>query len=229
MEPDPISRARLQKASGVLAGCFLFRGFSEAEIAGLLARPGVGRLRFRKGDVILAEEAAPPALYILLRGGAVVEKRSGEGLLRMNTLEPGALLGLATLFAGEDARFPTRVSATKDCELIAIPEDVLRELLRADFRLTENYIRYLAGRVRFLNAQIEGLVCPTAEQRLLMYLTRHAENGRLTQGLTALAQSVGVSRASLYRALEKLGQDGAIRRAGRTIELLQAKAPDNLE
>lgn len=203
----------------MLTGFFLFGGFSEAEIVALLEQPGIGCLCFRQGEIILAEEAAPPALYVLLHGAAVVEKRAGEGMLRMNELEPGALIGLASLFAEEEAAFPTRVSAKKDCELLVIPEHVLRGLLRSDFRLAENYIRYLSGRVRFLNSRIEGLICPTAEQRLLLYITRHAENGRLTQELTTLAQSVGVSRASLYRALDKLEQDNAIRRHGRSIEL----------
>ena len=205
-------------------GCFLFHGFSQEEIEFMLSEPEIACRRYAAGEMILSPECGILALMILLKGSAVVEKRAGEGMLRMNELSLGSLFGLACLFSDAEAhQFPTSVTAKKNTETLTIPENALRRMMQKEFRLTENYIRYLTGRVHFLNDRIEGLICPSAEERVLLYLMQHAENGMLTQGITSLAQSLGMSRASLYRALYKLEQEGRIQREKRRITLTRVQ------
>ena len=211
-------KAKRARMAATLEGCFLFRGFSHAEIEALLCTPGLICRRYAQGEVMLSPKSHAPVLMLLLKGAAVVEKRAGEGLLRMNELSPGALFGLASLFDVSHI-FPTSVIAHKNAEVLTIPESALRDMMEQDFRLTENYIRYLTGRVHFLNERIEGLLYPSAEERVLLYLTQHAEGGRVTQGLTSLAQCLGMSRASLYRALDKLEREGKLIREKRMFTL----------
>ena len=219
-ETKPLSKTKRTRIAGQLFGCFLFQGFSQGEIEALLSEPGLANRRYAAGETILSPECGPPALMLLLKGRAVVEKRAGEGMLRMNELSAGALFGLASLFVEDEHHpFPTRVIAKKNAETLAIPESVLRRMMQKNFLLTENYIRYLTGRVHFLNDRIEGLICPSAEERVLLYLTQHAEDGGLTQGMTSLSQSLGMSRASLYRALNRLEQESRICRDKRRITL----------
>ena len=208
-------------------GCFLFHGFSQKEIEAMLSEPELACRRYAAGEMILSPGCGVPALMILLKGCTVVEKRAGEGMLRMNELSAGSLFGFACLFSDAEAHtFPTSVTAKKSTETLIIPESALRRMMQKDFRLMENYIRYLTGRVHFLNDRIEGLICPSAEERVLLYLTQHAENGMLTQGITSLAQSLGMSRASLYRALYKLEQEGRIHREKRCIALTPMHADE---
>lgn len=211
---QPLGKAKRARIAGTLEHCFLFRGFSRQEIEALLCAPGLICRRYTQGEVMVSPESYTPVLMLLLKGSAVVEKRAGEGLLRMNELSLGALFGLASLFDASHT-FPTSVIASKNAEVLIIPENTLRAMMEKEFRLTENYIRYLTGRVHFLNERIEGLLYPSAEERVLLYLTQHAEDGRLTQGLTSLAQCLGMSRASLYRALDKLEQEGKLIRERR--------------
>lgn len=211
-------KAKRARMTATLEGCFLFRGFSHAEIEALLCTPGFICRRYAQGEAILSPKSHAPVLMLLLKGSAVVEKRAGEGLLRMNELFPGALFGLATLFDASHT-FPTSVIAKKNAEVLLIPESTLRVMMQKEFRLTENYIRYLTGRVHFLNGRIEGLLYPSAEERVILYLTQHAESGKLTQGLTSLAQCLGMSRASLYRALDKLEREGKFVREKRQFTL----------
>ncbi len=221
----PFSKAKRARVAEQLSGCFLFHGFSQEEIDRLLSEPEIAYRRYAAGEVILSPQYEVPALMLLLKGSVVIEKRAGEGLLRMNGLSAGALFGLASLFSGAEERsFPTSIVAKKNAETLVIPESALRRMMQKDFRLTQNYIEYLTGRVHFLNERIEGLICPSAEERVLLYLTRYAEDGKLTQGLTSLAQCLGMSRASLYRALFKLEQDGHIHREKRCIALKQMVA-----
>lgn len=218
----PFSKAKCARIAGQLSGCFLFRGFSQEEIERLLSEPEITYHRYAAGEVILSPQYEVSALMLLINGSVVIEKRAGEGLLRMNELSAGALFGLASLFSGvEERSFPTSIIAKKNAETLVIPESELCRMMQQDFRLTQNYIEYLTGRVHFLNERIEGLICPSSEERVLLYLTRHTEDGTLKQGLTSLAQCLGMSRASLYRALFKLEQEGHIHREKRCIALKQ--------
>lgn len=220
----PLGRTKRARIAGLLLDCFLFRGFSNEEIERLLSTPGVACRRYAAGESILSPQCDVRALMVLLKGIAVVQKQAGERLLRMNELSVGALFGFASLFLGEKSQpFPTSIIAKKNAEILVIPEHVLRHMMQQDFRLTEHYLQYLTDRVHFLNERIEGLIYPSAEEKVLLYLTHYAEGGRLTQGLTALAQSLGMSRASLYRALSKLEQEGRIHREKRCIVVTDMK------
>lgn len=221
--PD-ITQTQADRTAGLLRETFLFRGFTADEIQDLLSMPGITLVRYAAGEEVLSAQTGGKSLGVLLRGSAVVEKRASDGYIRMSELKPGALFGMAAMFLSGDAHeYPTRILAQKDSSALLIPEDMFREMLRTDFRLTENYIRYLTRRIYFLNDRIEELICPSTDQRVLLYVTQNAEDGKFTLAMTTLAQSLSVSRASLYRALDKLEAAGRIRRNGRTIELLSVQ------
>lgn len=223
-----MTAAQAKRYAAQLQDLFLFRGFSPQQIAGLLFTPGIGVLRFQEGATLLSQQSAAPALGILLRGAAVVEKQSGQGFLRMSELGPGALYGMAALFLGGAQRsFPTRVIALRNCTALVIPEIVLRELFQREYRLAENYIRYLTERIYFLNARIDGLIQPSVPERVLLYLQQNAVGGEITHGLTQLAQALSISRAALYRALDALEASGRISRQGRHMRLLEESDPAN--
>lgn len=222
-------QTQVNRYAKLLQETFLFRGFRADEISALLCLPGIALVRYAAGEEILSAHTGSKGLGVLVRGSAVVEKHAKDGYIRMSELKPCALFGMAAMFLGGDAHaYPTRIIAQKDSAALLIPEDTFREMLRADFRLAENYIRYLTRRIYFLNDRIEELICPSTDQRVLLYLTQNAEDGRFTLAMTTLAQSLSISRASLYRALDKLEAAGRIRRDGRTIELVSARQGEPL-
>ena len=221
-----ITEKQAQSIAKTLQETFLFRGVMANEIVPLLQMPGIDFVRYAAGEEMLSAQTGGGCLGVLLRGSAVVEKHSQQGYLRMSVLQPRALFGMAAIFTdGVTREYPTRILAQKNAAALLIPEPVFREMLRSDFRLCENYMRYLTGRIHFLNERIEELICPTTEQRVLLYISQNAGDGKLTLALTALAQSLSVSRASLYRALDKLEAENKIRRKGRTIEIVEV-SPD---
>ncbi len=216
----------INRYAKLLKETFLFEGLTADEIQALLSMPGITLVRYAAGEEILSAHTGAKGLGVLLRGTAVVEKHASDsdGYIRMSELKPCALFGMAAMFLGGDGHeYPTRILAQKDSAALLIPEDTFREMLMADFRLAENYIRYLTRRIHFLNDRIEELICPSTDQRLFLYITQNAEDGKFTLAMTTLAQSLSISRASLYRALDKLEAEGRIRRNGRTIEILTAR------
>ena len=91
--------------------------------------------------------------------------------------------------------------------------------MRRDFSITENYIRYLAGRVWFLNETISNLTAGTVEQRLAGFLLERPASG-IPSSMAGLARQLNVGRASLYRAMDALEAEGLIRRDGKTLTVL---------
>ena len=68
----------------------------------------------------------------------------------------------------------------------------------------------------------------SAERKVAQYLLSRLEGGwvELDCSAAGLARRLGVSRASLYRALDALAGRGVLRREGRRVQVLQ---PDALE
>lgn len=224
-----IRPSQVNRYGKLLRETFLFQGLTADEIQALLSMPGITLVRYAAGEEMLSAHTGEKGLGVLLRGSAVVEKHASDGYIRLSELKPGALFGMAAMFLSGDAHeYPTRILAHKESAALFIPEDILRGMLNADFRLAENYIRYLTRRIHFLNDRIDELICPSTDQRVLFYITQNAEDGEFTLAMTTLAQSLSISRASLYRALDKLEAGGRIRRNGRTIELLTARQGDML-
>ncbi len=119
--------------------------------------------------------------------------------------------------------------------VLFVPQKYFRTLMKADFRLAENYIAYLSERLHFLNRKIEGLAGPGPEWKLAMFLSEHGrerEDGvfalELKPSMTELSSMLGVARASLYRAFGILTREGLIRRKGKKIEIIDMERLRNL-
>ena len=93
-----------------------------------------------------------------------------------------------------------------------------------------NYVAYLSQRIWFLNEKIDALAAGSAEGKLAQYLLTHSRGGWMEWdcSATGLAKRLGVSRASLYRALDTLTASGAIRREAAGIRLLDEKRLNGL-
>ncbi|HWQ57927.1 MAG TPA: Crp/Fnr family transcriptional regulator [Clostridia bacterium] len=181
---------------------------------------------FAAGQTIFAEGESTGGLGVLLSGKAQVYKAAGESRVLVSVLEPPAMTGASCLFM-RGARAVTEVLAVKACRLALFGEDALRALMRENFALAENYMRYLSGRVRYLTGRIESIGSPGAAEKLMNYLALNARDGALAlpMGFKALADALCVSRASLYRVLDALEAEGSLRRDGKTIYLLHKEEP----
>ena len=84
-----------------------------------------------------------------------------------------------------------------------------------------NYIGFLSDRIRFLNRKIKFFTSGTAERRLALYLDSFPEDSfKIDESMSAVADMLDIGRASLYRAFDRLTEDGFIRRERDEITLL---------
>ena len=190
-------------------GFFLLEGVPEA--AELLRQ--AERAVYEKGETMSACTGAEPALCLLVTGAARVQTMSdGETLLRV--LPAGAVFGAAGLFGAEGEPVSV-ITASRRCETAVLPESLLRELFLQYPRAAENYIRFLTGRVRYLNRRLALVTGRTAESRVYNLLREQAdEEGNLPRGvnMSRAAAMLNIGRTSLYRAVEALENKGFIRR-----------------
>lgn len=202
------------------ATTFLFDGIPEDEVRSLLQTPGVRVEHFEKDAALFERGSRERALGVILFGSCAVTKDSESGGMPMSVLKEGDLFGAASLFQ-ESERYVARVTAETSVWVLLLAEDALKRMMRANFRVTENYIAYLTARIRFLSDRLDGFLPQSVEERVLRYMAQRAQDGVYEPewSVSALAESLRVSRTTLYRALDKLEQEGKIARAGRAFRL----------
>ncbi len=198
----------------MLKDIFLFRDAEEALAELLLPEP----VTYEKGAAIYDTDQHPHALGVLLSGKAEAVAQQRWAL---NRFAPGSVFGAATLFGGGEDYVST-IKALSRCTVQFIPEETLRALFAAYPQTAANYIAFLSNRVRFLNDKIAAFTADGAENKLYHYLTTHAGTDGVCQAIpmTRLADTLGIGRTSLYRAMDTLERKGLIRREKGQITLL---------
>lgn len=209
----------------------LFSGLSsqqQQELAGSLSPPRA----YAKGELIVSSATTGNrSLGILLKGQVKICRpgRDGPGPV-INRLKAGGMFGAAGLFGGGEP-FPTDIIAAQDSLVLFLSEEDMLNCMQRHFQVAENYIRFLSGRIRFLNRRIAGYTGGQAEDRLLLYLQQNCrEDGLVTvRSMAELAQLLDMGRTSLYRSLDKLEQMGTIRRQGKHIYYIKESKESEYE
>ena len=175
------------------------------------------RLTVPKTSVVYDRTRFRRCLGVVLQGRIQVRRET----LLLSTLQQGDLFGAAALFSG-GADYPTTLTALSVCELLLIPQEQIRQLLRECGDFAEDYVTYLSGRIQFLSERLGAVSAGSAGSKLAHYL-QNAPDGTFTLSAAQLCQRLGVGRATLYRAFETLEGAGAIAREGKTIRVLDAQ------
>ena len=199
-------------------GCMLFAQLPVQQAEEIL-RGEASQKQFSRGEIIYSPENYQRALGIIARGTAIVEKENG---VLLNRLEAGSCFGAAALFAQEE-RYVTTIRAKSECTVLFLPAASMERILMNYPQIALNYIRFLSGRIQFLNRRIDSFVAPNVEETLLSYL-RQQPQGKLDRvPMAKLAEILNVGRTSLYRAVQHLEQCNMITREGKTICLTSSE------
>lgn len=190
---------------------FLFQNVPEEGLEFCLSQAHVQQAQ--RGEVLYSPEHFRRCLGVVLSGRVRVSRKE----LFVAVLEKGDWFGAAALFNDRE-EFPSTLTALNECTVLFIPQQAVAQLMHRWPAAGENYVRYLSGRIGFLSDRLNSLAAGTAQEKVEQFLLRSAgENGEVRLSATAVAQALGLGRASVYRAFEVLEQRGVITRDGKNI------------
>lgn len=206
-----------------LATHFLFQGVPSELLLEALTRYGKGLREFESGETVLSPGEQQKAAGVLLSGKATVTTPNPSHAVLLRFLGAGDVFGVAGLFSGEP--FVSLIRASSKCRCVLFSETAIAYLLDADGAFRRNYIGFLNSRIRFLNRKIGYLTAGSAERRLALYLASLGKGEvYLQDSITSLSDLLNLGRASLYRAFDRLCQDGYLIRDGRRLTVPNPEA-----
>jgi CRP/FNR family transcriptional regulator len=180
--------------------------------------------KFSKGQQVYGNAEWQGYLGFLLSGQATAYSSASDGAAILRSFAPGDLFGAASLFVAE-AEPLSYIVADQATEVLFLARSGLEQHLAQNWPLAENYIRFLALRIAFLNRKIKALSAGSTTAKLAIHILEYSlpnAHGRpvFRGNISKLAQSLGISRASLYRSLDILVATGCLNHHGREIEVL---------
>lgn len=210
-------------AKKAVLGSVLFAGTAK-NAEKLLECGGVTERDFKKGETIFSQEDFSRSLGIIARGSATVEKVCSGKRIIMSTLEKSAVFGMPALF-GKGEKFPTVITAEKDCTAIFLSKDWVTAAFAAEPVIAENYITLLSDKIRFLTDKIDSLSARGGAGKLYSYILdeyeKHGSDNKVTlkYNMSELSRVLGIGRTTLYRELDELVSNNIIEKDGKHIIL----------
>jgi CRP-like cAMP-binding protein len=202
--------------------CYLFSGLTEAEKEAAIAILSPKVKHFSSGECILSSAQNMPCLCFIESGRVSVSSCSNGGSVLLTQHKEGDCVGAASLFS-QGKQYPTVVKAIGRVTALIIGEDALESLLSINAKVALNHIRYLSGKIRFLNDKIDSFSGRDGESRLAKYLLANSnEEGVFTPpvSMTKIAASLDISRASLYRLLDQMEKNHLIENTSGAIRII---------
>ena len=206
-----------------LAGVSLFSRIPSDLLSETIDRFGGGVREYGGGEVIFSPLADAPQVGVLLSGRAAVSTPSETRSVLLRFLSAGDAFGISNLFSEE--RFLSLIRTETACRCFLLSQEAIGHLLDHSPEFRRAYVGFLSDRVRFLNRKIGYLTAGSAERRLALYLASLGEGEvRLQDSITSLSDLLNLGRASLYRAFDRLCEDGFLIRNGRNLTILDREA-----
>ena len=198
----------------------IFSGCDRELLAQVLNGEGCEIIGYAPSESICEPQTLLRKIGIILKGSAIVLSADSDRKVLLRRFSPGDIFGVSSVFSDE-SEFVSRISAKSACTVAFIDAPSLSLLLENDKAVLYNYIGFLSDRIRFLNWKIKFFTSGTAERRLALYLDSFPEDSfKIDESMSAVADMLDIGRASLYRAFDRLTEDGFIRRERDEITLL---------
>ena len=180
---------------------------------------------FPSGDILYSSDTKAVRVGILLSGAAEIYTQGTQARTLLKTARPGEMFGVANLYATDDD-FPTVILAKGSARVLFLEGDAFRRFLETDAAVLRFYLRFLSKKIVYLNRKIATFTAGSAEHRLALFLLESHKSGAdpPAPSMTKLAELLGLGRASLYRAVDKLAELSLIENRGGRIALLDAEA-----
>lgn len=216
----------------------LFAQLDDADLTALASR--MHSRAYAPGEILFLEGNECPGLYIVEAGLVKIFKQGlgGPGGVREQTLRlmgPGDSFNEVPVF--DSGPNPASAQALEHSQVLLLPKDAVRQMLRMNPAFAETIVAVFAGRLRHMVAMVEDLSFRHVAGRVAKILLQsvHPDEGvgagagrrtRLTQ--QEMAEMAGTAREVVARALRDLERQGAIRLDRGRITILDPKKLETL-
>lgn len=209
----------------VLGKCPLFAGMTPVEIEMSLLGKHYRIVSYGKNDIYAL--AGMPCKYadIVLKGSLVCRMTSMSGKqVEVSRLREGNLVAPAFIFSKDNA-MPVSVETDSPAEVFRMQPAVLTELINTDEKIRMNFIRVLSNIDVFLTEKMKFLSLFSVREKVATLLLQRAREQQTNEVLLErsrqeIADSFGIQKFSLIRALAEFERDGAIKVNGKRITII---------
>ena len=163
-------------------------------------------------------------LVIVVSGTLEAYKNENGRKIFLKKIHTSEITGIATLF-DSGAQYISTLISKKDSEILILSEDFILSAIRLSPDFAEFFSRLLCEKLRYLNSRIDTYTQASVDSRLLEFIKNTAKSGEshpfIEMSMISLSSALGVGRASLYRSLAVLEENGTISKEGKKIYLLK--------
>ena len=158
----------------------------------------------------------------VLDGSCVVERQRTDGVsIPLNQLSAGDAFGVISVFS-DSGEFPTFIKAKKEATILFFDKSDVFYLVKNEPEIALNIIGFLGDRIAFLNNKISTFSADNTEQKVAKFLIYEVKKqGALSFDFNCkkTSEALNIGRASLYRAIDSLTQDGIVKLENKIINI----------
>ncbi len=192
---------------------FLFTDISALEIEKILKKYPARVEEYKRGDLVLSEEQNLNTVGFVLSGECEVKRRKQNGKdVILNTIKPQSSFGILSVFSQGES-FPTTVFARKNTAVLLFDGESIVSMCRSSPEISLNVIKFLSRRILFLNEKIAEFSAGSSEEKLSSFLINEYEKygDGFALNCKRCSETLGIGRASVYRAIDSLTEAGVIK------------------
>ena len=191
-------------------------------------------LHLQRKETLFGQGEPYRGMFIVVEGLAVVYKLSDDGrMLILHVCRNGDSLAEVPLFEEQDAGYPAHARATRESEILFLPKKQFVPFLKQHPEVAWELLRNLAGKLKEMSLQLEGVTLREVTSRLAHYLLREVEASghqsedqpQLTLPLAkgSVASYLGTVHETLSRTFARLIKEKVIAVNGPRVTILDPK------
>jgi len=188
---------------------------------------------FRSKEIIYAKNTRPGFLYYVKKGSVKTYQTNDAGKKYITDIySEGDFFGYASLFL--ESLYTENAEVLEHCELLLVPKDEFLKAVHFNEKTTKDFISHIAKDLCKREEQLLHLAYNSVRKRVadaLMMMSqkiadRNSPNPKFKISRTDLAQTIGIAKESLIRAIADFKTERLIDIDGKVIIIL---APEKLK
>ena len=181
--------------------------------------------KYSKKDVICSPAKYDQRIGFIKSGECKVERAKLDGAtVPLNIIKEYGSFGVISVFSDVE-EFPTKITASKDTEIVYISKEDSIKLIRNYHEISLNVIKFISKKIVFLNKKLATFTEDSVENKLssFLYESYVKFGAEFAFNCKRSADSISVGRASLYRAIAALTGEGIIKLENKKIYIIDPK------